>query len=387
MGRGEAHVKVLCVIDHLGSGGAQRQLSTLACELARRGHEVEVFVYYPQFDFFREGLDAVGIAVHSVFKQRVGFWGVLAALRRTLRERRPDAVVAFLGSPAVYSVLATMLSAHAPRLVVSERSSHHAESPAVARRVRGLLQRVLFARTDAVVCNSASQAQWLRARHFWLRSKVHCIFNGLPEEAFVGPAPPPAGSHLRLLAIGRVGPEKNPLGLVRAMQWLRARGEPLPQVSWVGPDDESGPGRAYRARIDAELQAEPEIAGHLQWLGRQRDIGTLLLSHDALIHPALYEGFPNAVCEAFAAARPVLLSNVCDHPQLAGQGERGLLFDPCDGASIAQAILALARLSPAARQAMGECGAHFAREHLAASRMAQRFEALLRGDPLGASFP
>jgi hypothetical protein len=38
-------MRLLLVIDSLGSGGAQRQLTTLAIELARRGHRVDVFVY------------------------------------------------------------------------------------------------------------------------------------------------------------------------------------------------------------------------------------------------------------------------------------------------------------------------------------------------------
>jgi glycosyltransferase involved in cell wall biosynthesis len=60
--------------------------------------------------------------------------------------------------------------------------------------------------------------------------------------------------------------------------------------------------------------------------------------HDALIHPSLYEGLPNAVCEALAAGLPVLISNVCDHPLLVVEGERGFLFDPSDPLSIAMSI-------------------------------------------------
>jgi len=38
-------MKVLLVIDHLGLGGAQRQIVELACGLARRRHTVALFNY------------------------------------------------------------------------------------------------------------------------------------------------------------------------------------------------------------------------------------------------------------------------------------------------------------------------------------------------------
>ena len=49
-------MKVLLIIDHFGAGGAQRQMVELACGLQRRGHAVEMFVYFPRYDFFARAL-------------------------------------------------------------------------------------------------------------------------------------------------------------------------------------------------------------------------------------------------------------------------------------------------------------------------------------------
>ncbi len=57
-------MKLLFVIDHFGSGGAQRQMVNLALGLSRRGHDVEFLVYYPEFDFFRARVDEAGLTVH-----------------------------------------------------------------------------------------------------------------------------------------------------------------------------------------------------------------------------------------------------------------------------------------------------------------------------------
>lgn len=376
-------MRILCVIDHLGSGGAQRQVVGLACALQGRGHQVELFQFYPEYDFFRGRIDVAGIVVHEAPKRRLGNLGVVRELARVLRTTQPESVIAFLGTPGVYAIAAAFLSRSPARLYVSERSSHLAEQGSLRDRLRGTVQRVLYLACDGVVSNSRTQADWL-TRHRWLRSRVRWIPNGLAPEAFKpSPLSPPA-ERLRLLAIGRVGPEKNPLGLMQALQWLRARGEMIPIVSWVGADDDSAEGQRLRAQLEAVLASDPVLAASWHWLGRRRDIQDLLAAHDALIHPAFYEGFPNAVCEAFAAMRPVLLSAVCDHPAIAGGGERGVLFDPASPESIGTAILHFGALTPAQREVMVARAFEFARSELSEHRLGERYELLLEARGGGA---
>ena len=47
-------MRILCVIDSLGSGGAQRQMVSLAQGMVARSHEVEFFVYHPELDHFKQ---------------------------------------------------------------------------------------------------------------------------------------------------------------------------------------------------------------------------------------------------------------------------------------------------------------------------------------------
>ena len=87
-------------------------------------------------------------------------------------------------------------------------------------------------------------------------------------------------------------------------------------------------------QVDELIESLPKCGKNWRWLGEESDIPGLLREHHALIHPSLYEGLPNVVCEALAAGMPVLVSNVCDHPLLVADGERGFLFDPADPGSI-----------------------------------------------------
>ena len=85
------------------------------------------------------------------------------------------------------------------------------------------------------------------------------------------------------------------------------------------------------------------------------------------------------VCEALAAGKPVLVSDVCDHALLVADGSRGFLFDPADSSSIAAAIAKLAALGTAERRAMARAAHEYAAANLSMEKMIETYEALFAG--------
>ena len=76
----------------LDLGGAERQLVTLAIELKRRQHDVEVLTMYGG-GVLTNDLEQAGVPVCSLEKR--GRWhllGVVAQLVRYLRQRRPPCI-------------------------------------------------------------------------------------------------------------------------------------------------------------------------------------------------------------------------------------------------------------------------------------------------------
>ena len=57
-------MKILLVIDSLGSGGAQRQIVNLAKGLKKNGHIVEIFIYDNSNNFFHDDIINSNIIVH-----------------------------------------------------------------------------------------------------------------------------------------------------------------------------------------------------------------------------------------------------------------------------------------------------------------------------------
>ena len=190
------------------------------------------------------------------------------------------------------------------------------------------------------------------------------------------PGIPESGDRLRLMAMGRVGPEKNAINLIRGLALFHRELGLLRRSAGLASGKEDAAGQRYCERLDALLEKSPEVRKRWRWLGAETNVPGLLREHHALIHPSLYEGLPNVVCEALAAGMPVLVSNVCDHPCLVADGERGFLFDPVEPRSIAAAIESLVDLSAADWCKFSHNARRYAEENLDVEKMITNYEAL-----------
>lgn len=364
-------MRILCVIDNLGAGGAQRQLVNLACGFKSHGHVVEFYVYYPH-DHFRPQLDKENIPVHLGRKPSRFSLKPIVDLRRCIRSGKYERVIAFLETPAVYAQLAGLGISNV-KLLISERSICTCPKPSIARRFKSHLHRL----AQWTVCNSHTQRNWL-ADHFpFLLPKLHVIWNGidLNKFSFSKNTFQRNGSRLTLVGIGRISPAKNLTGLVEALNLCLARGMNV-SLHWVGRADDKG----YLKRVCDQINSTAAKSAW-RWLGESREIPALMLQYDALIIPSLWEGMPNVLGEALASGLPVLASNVSDNPMLVQDGVTGILFKPNQPKDIMHAIHRFSELDASNRVNMVVAGRAFAERELALDKCVMKYESLLDSHP------
>jgi glycosyltransferase involved in cell wall biosynthesis len=364
-------LKLLFVIDHFGSGGAQRQMVSLALGLAQRGHQVEFLVYYPSFDFFRDRIDAAGLVVHQAAKtDRLGL-GIVSALRRLIDTGNYSAVLAFMETPAVYTELACVGRRRTP-LVVSERVDPPSGPSGWRLRTRAWLHR----RADRVVTNSyACGHDWSR-RFPSLASRVEVIWNGVELQRFIPrPSRDTGGERLAVVAIGTLVPRKNAHGVVQALAELKRRGRVIPRLTWFGKMDDTAEGRGYRARLDDSI-ATAGLADDWTWAGECTDVERVLGEADLLVHPSFREGLSNVICESLAAGCPVLAADVGDNRLLVGDGERGALFDPARTTDLADLLDRFQQLSPDEWSSRRRAARSFAERELSLDRCVRQYESV-----------
>jgi glycosyltransferase involved in cell wall biosynthesis len=358
-------LKVLLVIDSLGSGGAQRQLVNLAKGLKSKGYCVEFLTYYPKINFFRHELVKAGVPIHDVNKKKRFSLNVVAKLFSLIKSKRFSVIISFLDAPNFYCELAKALSISTVNLIVSERCCC-ISSPSRINRLPHLL-------ANKVVANSYSHGKWLRSSIF-LNNKIEVIYNGYFIKKHSGGTPSRTDGNFRFLAIGRIDEGKNGLRLIQALIESHNNFGILPTVSWIGSQPTDTKSFKVRQQMDQLLLQNPWVKW--EWLGERSDIQCQLSSCDALIHISLHEGLPNVICEAFIAGRPVIASNVCDHPLLVEDGLRGFLCDPLSPESISKSINRFINLTPRERKELGENARHYAEENLTAERMVSEYESL-----------
>lgn len=351
--------RVTLMIDQLNSGGAQRQLCMLAVYLKHRGCHVEVLVHW-QEDFFAGALAAAGIPiVYVASRNRLH---LAYAMRKAVRQSRPDVVIAFLPRPSILAELAGL-----PRrdfaLIVSERCIDTAGSD-LWREARFNLHRL----ADAVVSNSYSQRDRMIELAPYLRERTHVIINGVELDRFKPANPPRPGrpDRLRLLVLARFQPVKNPFALLEAVALIRRETPGLDLVvDWYGKAIKAGdrpvpkwschPRRkmAHYYRALENAIAQRGMRDRFRLHQAQENVVSLYHAADAVCLPSFREGTPNVICEAMACGLPVLASRAGDNARLVEEGRNGFLFDPLSPRDLAAAIVRFATEPPESRRRLG----------------------------------
>jgi glycosyltransferase involved in cell wall biosynthesis len=356
---------VLLVVDHLGTGGAQRQLVNLGVQLHRFGHEIEFFTYYPASDL-RAPIDAAGLKVWETRKTTRFSTRIPRVLRQRLRAGEYDVALSYLDTPNLYLELAAA-GLRKTAIVVSQRAQYPAGRLSITKRALETFHRL----ADHVVVNSQSQMQRMVGECPWLANRISTINNGVSEEFFAAARPVHARQGFTLLVVATVVPLKNADGLIEALHLCRRETGVDVRVAWAGRRADDRYFAALERRID-----ELGLRSHWTWLGQSAEVPRLMSECAALVHPSHSEGFPNAICEALAAGLPVAAGKVGDHPLLVEGARAGFLFDPARPAEIAAALGQLVRMPEAGLRQLGENARRFAAERLSIQGCARQYEAL-----------
>jgi glycosyltransferase involved in cell wall biosynthesis len=271
-------------------------------------------------------------------------------LRATMRALRPDVVHTHL-----HTLKYALTAVRPSRIVHTLHNLAEREIEPHSRPVHALAFR-LGARPVAI---GDAVAESIRAVY---RQEPEAIIpNGIRVADF--DVPPGTREEVRaelglegpvFLAVGRLNPQKDPLGLLAAF-------ERVPGTLLLAGDGE--------LRDAVVARAGPRV----RVLGVRRDIPRLFAACDALVLASRWEGNPLVVMEAMAAGRPVVATAVGCVPELVPAGA-GVLVPHGDPAALGAALSLYADTARAAADGL-EARRH-AVTHFDVSVMAARYRAL-----------
>jgi glycosyltransferase involved in cell wall biosynthesis len=343
-----------------GWRGGEKWMVEAASGLARRGHAVGLAAR--PGSVMSEKAAARGIPVFAInYGPDIDPANALR-INRVLKQARIDLVCTNFEKENRLLALATL---RGPRPVIVARKG----LPFIFDKWR---YRVIYGRwVDHIVTPSDSIASHFRQYQWLEKVGISVIHNGVSTDMYAnnqgsgrlrktyGVAP----GTTTLGFIGDLAPQKGVDNLLRAVSEIE---DPC-HLFVVG---DGGQRSALEKLCDSfSIRRRTTFTGH------RDDVHLILPELDIVVLPSLFEGMPNALLEAMAAARPVVASAVDGIAEVVTSPEMGLLVPPGGVREMREAVTTLLR-DPALRKRMGESARKHVAEDFSVERMIDRLEGL-----------
>lgn len=277
------------------------------------------------------------------------------------------------------SLVAGPLDATAPWLQLDERARPYGDLEGWERLGKPIVQfiRSLLDRPQTVVVILSSRMRGYLAAHDLHLPNVQLIPNGVDITRFYPSSAgiPIAERERVVVCVSRLSHEKGIDVLLQAWHLVHKQ---FPQakliIVGIGP---------LQTQLERMAQALG-IADSVEFAGFQSDIPAQLHRGNLAVLPSHWEGMPNAVLEAMACGLPCVATRVSGSEDIIQHGVNGVLVEPGDYESMAEALLTLLR-DPALAQKYGRAARARVEQHYALEHITDRYVELyqrIAGDRL-----
>ena len=191
---------------------------------------------------------------------------------------------------------------------------------------------------------------------------VTVVHNGVPAIRPTRTTFPTPGGRWTIGMVALMRPRKGLEVVLDALAKLQNEGHDV-ALSCIGPFETTDYEQEIEQRID-----QLGVRQRVERVGFTDDVPKALSQLDAMVLPSLFgEGLPMVVLESMAAALPVIATRVEGTPEAITHGVEGLLAEPRDSDSFAEAITGLVTgqydwttMAEAAYERHGRCFSDFA---------------------------
>lgn len=359
--------RILHIIPSLDRSGAEKQLVLLAGGLPRDEFDVHVAVLTRSGPLAAE-FQARGVPCTLIGKRwRLDPWAYLR-LKRFLRAWRPDVVHTWLFAANAYG-RAAALQCGVSHILAGERCVDPWKAS-----YELAIDRFLARRTEWIIVNSSGVRDFYIG-HGLPSEKFVCIPNGVelpapsdfPRAALLAELSLPPQARL-IGAVGRLWPQKRVADLIWAADLLKVVRDDV-HLLVIG----DGPLRNKLLKFRHQVRIEDKV----HFLGHRDDVPRLMPHFDVLWLASGYEGLPNVVLEAMAAAVPVVATDIPGNRDLVQADHTGYLVPVGGRAEFARATQKILD-DPALARRLGAAAREFVAREWSVRRMIDRHVALYR---------
>jgi len=363
-------------------GGYEQAAQRLSLGLVSRGHRVTVISERRDRTWARKEIDG-NLQVKRLpclYRQRFHMLSSIASFAFFLIMRGRNFHAWHVHQFGPHALVTIILGRFLRRPVVIKLTSHGPEGlkAAISRIPLSSLAKLLLRSANAVAAPSRETRE--EAIELGLPAQsIHLLGNGTDAGLFR----PQSDCERNLLRtklgisaagvaifVGRLSPEKNLTGLLRA--WKRAL--PHLQPGWKLSLLGQGPMHdELRALVVSE-----KISGEVILAGSRNNVAEWLGASDIFVLPSDYEGLSNALLEAMASGLAVISTRVSGTFETLEETGAGVLVDPGREDQLAEAIVLLAN-TPDLRKQLGQRARKIIESRFSAGYIAYKYEQLYFG--------
>ena len=309
-------MKILHIINHLNTGGAEKLLSDILLPLKEKCGSVDLLLLDGSNTYLKDKIEKMGIAIFSLGIGSVYNPFLIFKMKKYLCNY--DLIHVHLFPAQYYVAIAKIIFRLSLKMITTE---HNTDNRRRKIPFSKYIERIIYRQYDKIICISSQTEIQLKKHVDSIDNKTIVINNGICIEKYSK-----AKEYLKinlledyklgdflLLQVARFTEQKDQSTLIRAMQYLPNNVKTI----FVGDGNLRG---------QAELLAfSLGVKNRTFFLGFRTDVAEILKTVDLLIMSSNWEGFGLAVVEGMAASKPVIASNV---PGLAEVvGDAGFLFE------------------------------------------------------------
>lgn len=316
--------RILFITLFLSEGGAERTVSILSSELAKRGLDVHLILFdrYPKEYALAREVKLHELRAPEGWCRLDSICKKVGRMRKIIKEIAPDIIIPFLAIPTFYAYLASRGLKNCTFISTVRNNPLLYPESALKRNVVNLITK----KSDKIMLQTPEQEMYFPHK---LSSKIFVIPNPVKQEILdtVYECRPEVK---RIIAIGRFFKQKNHSLLIRAFGKLSEKWKDLRLVIYG-----EGGERKNLEKLIKELRLTKRV--HLP--GKIANVHEALAKGDVFVLSSDYEGLPNTLIEAMAVGLPCISTACPTGPRdLIQNGRDGLLVRVGDEAGLAGAM-------------------------------------------------
>lgn len=322
-------MKILQVINNLGSGGAEKLISEIVPLMRDEGCHVEILLLKKKGSIYIEYLQQKGVVIHCLSEESLYSPILFFRLCDFFLNSTYDIIHVHIFPSLYWIALMKMCVCFKGKLIYTEHSTTNRRRNSIYFRI---LDKFVYLKYDKIICITKDVENQLIKHVGALNNKMLVVCNGVnlnnfnqaiqlkKSDLIVNYKP----TFRFVTMIGRFSVAKDQKTVIRAIKLL----PDYVHLLLIG----DGPLRNECENFVIEL----DLIEKVHFLGVRKDVPDVLRVSDIGVLSSIWEGFGIAAVEAMAAGLPTIGSDVEGLSSVIG--EAGLLFSQGDYKQLADCI-------------------------------------------------